>query len=42
MALITDRVLAKGESYEGFMVTDIQPNLVELRNNGTIVRVTLK
>jgi len=42
VALINDRVLAKGESYDGFMVTDIQPNLVELRNNGTIVRVTLK
>ncbi len=42
VALINDRVLAKGESYEGFLVTDIQANLVELRNNGTIVRVTLK
>lgn len=42
VALINDKVLAKGESYEGFMVTDIQPNMVELRNDGTIVRVTLK
>jgi len=42
VALINDKVLAKGESYQGFMVTDIQANLVELRNNGTIVRVTLK
>jgi len=42
VALINDKVLAKGESYQGFMVTDIQSNLVELRNNGTIVRVTLK
>ena len=42
VALINDKVLAKGESYEGFLVTDIQANLVELRNNGTIVRVTLK
>ena len=42
VALINDKVLAKGESYEGFMVTDIQANLVELRINGAIVRVTLK
>jgi len=42
VALINDKVLAKGESYQGFMVTDIQANLVELRINGTIVRVTLK
>ncbi len=42
VALINDKVLAKGESYEGFLVTDIQPNMVELRNDGTIVRVTLK
>ncbi|HEX5718350.1 MAG TPA: hypothetical protein VF179_19465 [Thermoanaerobaculia bacterium] len=42
VALINDKVLAKGESYQGFMVTDIQANLVELRKNGTIVRVTLK
>jgi len=42
VALINDKVLAKGESYEGFLVTDIQANLVELRKNGTIVRVTLK
>jgi hypothetical protein len=42
VALINDKVLAKGESYQGFMVTDIQPNMVELRNDGTIVRVTLK
>lgn len=42
VALINDKVLAKGESYQGFLVTDIQSNLVELRNNGTIVRVTLK
>jgi hypothetical protein len=42
VALINDKVLAKGESYQGFLVTDIQANLVELRNNGTIVRVTLK
>ena len=42
VALINDKVLAKGESYQGFLVTDIQANLVELRNDGTIVRVTLK
>ena len=42
VALINDKVLAKGESYQGFLVTDIQANLVELRNNGTIFRVTLK
>ena len=42
VALINDKVLAKGESYQGFLVTDIQANLVELRNEGTIVRVTLK
>lgn len=42
VALINDKVLARGESYQGFMVTDIQSNLVELRSNGTIVRVTLK
>lgn len=42
VALINDKVLAKGESYQGFLVTDIQANLVELRNNGTIVRVSLK
>ena len=42
VALINDKVLAKGESYQGFLVTDIQSNLVELRNDGTIVRVTLK
>lgn len=42
VALINDKVLAKGESYQGFLVTDIQANLVELRSDGTIVRVTLK
>lgn len=42
VALINDRVLAKGESYEGFVVADIQANLVELRGNGMTVRVTLK
>ncbi|MEA2563366.1 MAG: hypothetical protein QOH06_4870 [Acidobacteriota bacterium] len=42
VALINDKVLTKGESYQGFLVTDIKANLVELRNNGTIVRVTLK
>ena len=42
VALINDKVLAKGESYQGFLVTDIQANLVELRNDQTIVRVTLK
>lgn len=42
VALINDKVLARGESYQGFLVTDIQANLVELRNDGTIVRVTLK
>jgi len=42
VALINDKVLAKGESYQGFLVTDIQSNLVELRHDGTIVRVTLK
>lgn len=42
VALINDKVLAKGESYEGFIVTDIQANLVELRGNGMTVRVSLK
>lgn len=42
VALIDDKVLAKGESYEGFVVTDIQANLVELRGNGMTVRVSLK
>lgn len=42
VALIDDKVLAKGESYQGFVVTDIQANLVELRGNGMTVRVTLK
>jgi outer membrane biosynthesis protein TonB len=42
VALINDKVLARGESYQGFLVTDIQSNLVELRHDGTIVRVTLK
>lgn len=42
VALINDKVLAKGESYQGFVVTDIQANLVELRGNGMTVRVTLK
>ena len=42
VALINDKVLARGESYNGFLVTDIQPNLVELRGNGMILRVSLK
>lgn len=42
VALINDKVLAKGESYQGFTVTDIQANLVELRGNGMTVRVSLK
>jgi hypothetical protein len=42
VALINDKVLAKGETYQGFVVTDIQANLVELRGNGMMVRVTLK
>lgn len=42
VALINDKVLAKGESYNGFLVTDIQANLVELRGNGMILRVSLK
>ncbi|HYN22556.1 MAG TPA: hypothetical protein VE078_16475 [Thermoanaerobaculia bacterium] len=42
VALIDDKVLAKGETYQGFVVADIQANLVELRGNGMTVRVTLK
>ena len=42
VALINDKVLAKGESYQGFLVADIQANLVELRGNGMTFRVTLK
>ncbi|HWM94760.1 MAG TPA: hypothetical protein VN493_28665 [Thermoanaerobaculia bacterium] len=42
VALINDKVLARGEGYQGFIVTDIQPNLVELRGNGMTVRVSLK
>jgi hypothetical protein len=42
VALINDRVLGKGESYQGFMITDIQAGMVELRGNGMIVRVSLK
>ena len=42
MALINDKVLAKGESYQGFIVTDIQANQVELQGNGMTVRVSLK
>jgi outer membrane biosynthesis protein TonB len=42
VALINDKVLAKGESYQGFVVTDIQSNLVELRGNGMTVRISLK
>jgi len=42
VALIDDKVLAEGESYQGFLVTDIQANLVELRGNGMTVRVSLK
>lgn len=42
VALIDDKVLAKGESYQGFIVADIQANLVELRGNGMTVRVSLK
>jgi hypothetical protein len=42
VALIDDRVLGKGESYQGFTVTDIQTNVVELQGNGMTVRVSLK
>lgn len=42
VALINDKVLAKGESYQGFIVADIQANMVELRGNGMTVRVSLK
>jgi hypothetical protein len=42
VALINDRVLSKGESYQGFTVTDIQANVVELQGNGMTVRVSLK
>jgi len=42
VALLNDRVLGKGESYQGFTITDIQAGLVELRGNGMIVRVSLK
>jgi hypothetical protein len=42
VALINDRVLGKGESYQGFIITDIQAGLVELRGNGMTVRVSLK
>jgi hypothetical protein len=42
VALIDDRVLGKGESYQGFLVTDIQAGMVELQGNGMTVRVSLK
>lgn len=42
VALIDDRVLGKGESYQGFLVTDIQAGVVELQGNGMTVRVSLK
>jgi hypothetical protein len=42
VALINDKVLAEGESYQGFLVIDILANLVELRGNGMTIRVSLK
>jgi hypothetical protein len=42
VALLNDRVLGKGESYQGFTITDIQAGVVELQGNGMIVRVSLK
>jgi hypothetical protein len=42
VALLDDRVLGKGESYQGFLITDIQSGVVELQGNGMTVRVTLK
>ena len=42
VALINDRVLGKGEGYQGFVVTDIQAGMVELQGNGMTVRVSLK
>lgn len=42
VALINDRVLSEGESYQGFLVTDIQAGMVELQGNGMTVRVSLK
>ncbi len=42
VALLNDRVLGKGESYQGFTITDIQAGMVELQGNGMIVRVSLK
>ncbi len=42
VALIDDKVLGKGESYQGFIVADIRANMVELRGNGMTVRVSLK
>lgn len=42
VALINDRVLGVGESYQGFLITDIQAGMVELQGNGMTVRVSLK
>lgn len=42
VALIDDRVLGKGESYQGFLVADIQAGMVELQGHGMTVRVSLK
>lgn len=42
VALIDDRVLGEGESYQGFLITDIQTGVVELQGNGMTVRVSLK
>jgi hypothetical protein len=42
VALINDRVLGKGESYQGFIIADIQAGMVELHGKGMIVRVSLK
>ncbi len=42
VALIDDRVLTRGESYRGFIVSDIQPGFVELKGDGVILRVSLK
>ncbi len=42
VALIDDRVLTRGESYRGFLVSDIQPGFVELKGDGVTLRVSLK
>lgn len=42
VALIDDRVLTRGESYRGLIVSDIQPGFVELKGDGVTLRVSLK